>query len=355
MVGQARRSVQGCDLNARMVACRVRLAKLSQPKRMKSQHAQSRVHHGRRYASLTSCLRRDPANLSCYIGFRANASLMKRLPSREHLNSDIKINLSQASNTTLIKWKQIRVDANALPDVAIIAFSTSTLPSLTKEGIQHVVAVARELRNSNSRTFWTYQAFLVRKMICAYAGGRTSNYQTNCIPATLCCLNNFESVTKNLHTADASCSLAALPASHAKIRHLRCLQLQRKEGGSGGSSSGSCETVNAERHLATDFALVSQRTIGYQPIQYLHISPGDCIVFRLIMETEQVVPRGIISPRLDRRQRRGTLRINKLGVNYCKGLLDTSRCIHQCCLSARTTSIGALPMELLHVIFLDTS
>ena len=137
----------------------------------------------------------------------------------------IKINLSQASNTTLIKWKQIRVDANALPDVAIIAFSTSTLPALTKEGIQHVVAVERELRSSNSRTFWTYQAFLVRKTICAYAGGRTSNY---CIPATLRCLNNFEGVTKNLHTSDASCSLALLPASHAKLRRLRCLQLQRK-------------------------------------------------------------------------------------------------------------------------------
>lgn len=216
--------------------------------------------------------------------------------------------MSQASNTTLIKWKQIRVDANALPDVAIIAFSTSTLPALTKEGIQHVVAVERELRSSNSRTFWTYQAFIVRKTICAYAGGRTSNY---CIPATLRCLNNFEGVTKNLHTSDASCSLALLPASHAKLRRLRCLQLQRKKGGSS-SSGGSCETVNAERQPATDFALMSQRTSGYQPIQYVPISSGDCIVCRLIMETEQVVPRNIICPRLDRRQRRGTLRINNL-------------------------------------------
>lgn len=61
MVGQARRSVQGCDLNARTVARRVKLAKLSQPKRIKSYHVQSRVHHVERYATLTAYLSRDPA------------------------------------------------------------------------------------------------------------------------------------------------------------------------------------------------------------------------------------------------------------------------------------------------------
>ena len=159
-----------------------------------------------------------------------------------------------------------------------------------------------------------------------------------------------------LHTSSYTCKAMPMQSSgldasniciHANLGCLRCRHRQQKKGG---SSIRSCETVDAEREIVVDFALMSQRTSNHPatPIcshrsKGLHcFSPGP--------EMERAVC-GINSSRVNRHQLRGILRVKKLSVHYSKGLTDKSRCL-QCCLSASQTSdVSARQL----VDFVDTS
>ena len=136
----ARLSVQGCDLNTRIVSCRRRLAPRSY--RRKCQHVQSRLDLA--------------ANISYNIGFQRNASLMIRLRSTECLHSDLAIKSSQTYNINLL-------------DVALIACSIFMGPvALITESVQHVHLIERRWQNS-SRRCW-------RGVTCLFMGGHFSKY-----------------------------------------------------------------------------------------------------------------------------------------------------------------------------------
>ena len=136
---------------------------------------------------------------------------------------------------------------------------------------------------------------------------------------------------------------------HVNLGCLRCRHRQRKKGG---SSIRSCETVDAEREIVVDFALMSQRTSNHPANPVCSRRSKGLRCFSPGPEMEPAVC-GISSSRVNRHQLRGTLRVKKLSVNYSKGLTDKSRCLRQCCFSASQTSDVPAARQLVH--FVDTS
>ena len=177
----ARLSVQGCDLNTRIVSCRRRLAPRSY--RRKCQHVQSRLDLA--------------ANISYNIGFQRNASLMTRLRSTECLHSDLAIKSSQTYNINLL-------------DVALIACSIFMLPvALITESVQHVHLIERRWQNSSRRCWWG--------VTCLFMGGHFSKYWAR--PYNL---NSFESVAKCRSCETAKWQTMRIQYGYRWSRGLRC-------------------------------------------------------------------------------------------------------------------------------------